>query len=160
MHNKAVDVTDEYIVNSMVNNGEIIYDDNFKKELSHEEVIVAKYIHQVLGGDIKLLWHKNYCDEGSPDYVWNGRLWELKTPSELSNVPWQTRKAISQISKTLHGTMQDKQGGIIFDCVNMDDVQRVIDKVIEDISDPRSKYITGDIFFLKDGKFIVIHPIK
>jgi len=56
--------------------------------------------------------------------------------------------------------MISKQGGIFFDCKNIDEVQEAVDKVIDDIFDERSKYITGDIFFYKDGEIVIIRPKK
>lgn len=105
---KQIDVTDEYLNNAVPGKGRIICEDGYNLLLHEEEVIIAKWMHEHFGGDIKLLSEKNgMYGVKKPDYEWRKTYWELKTLKSEKSIDSSLRKAIGQI--------YDNPGGVILD---------------------------------------------
>ena len=88
--------------------GKIAYDDNYKingKE-NKAEIEAAKWLSRVFGGDITLL--TNYYDKICPDYLWNGRLWDLKSPKTTKGIDKLVQHGLRQIALF--------PGGVLVDC--------------------------------------------
>ena len=73
------DVTREYVDNAKPGMGSIRYDGVYDKMRHADEVEVASWIHDNLGGNIMLLNEVQEVGVKTPDYVWREKLWDLKT---------------------------------------------------------------------------------
>lgn len=62
------------------------------------------------GGDIKLLKESKEQGSKTPDFLWNGRNWELKGVTTLNSIDRAIREAAKQI--------QDNPGGIILNLLD------------------------------------------
>lgn len=65
----------------------------------------AQWLHKNLGGDIVLLNEVNTYKAMTPDYLWNGKMWDLKTASTEKSANSAIRHGLKQI--------QENPGGII-----------------------------------------------
>lgn len=108
------DVTKEYLDTATPGQGTVTYEDGYKIKGHQAEIDMAEWLHRTFGGDIKLLNESSQKSEKRPDYLWRGKLWELKSPSSLNSVDDRTRSAIKQI--------KDNPGGIILDIL-CDDIE-------------------------------------
>ena len=70
-----------------------------------DEVKTAQWLHTHLGGDIVLLNEANNYKAMTPDYIWNDKLWDLKTVSTEKSANSAVRHGLKQI--------QENPGGII-----------------------------------------------
>ena len=70
-----------------------------------DEIKTAQWLHDHLGGDIVLLNEANNYKAMTPDYIWNGKLWDLKTASTEKSANSAVRHGLKQI--------QENPGGII-----------------------------------------------
>ena len=108
------DVTDEYLRSARPGKGEVVYDAGYDMSLHQAEVRFSGWLHDTFGGDIKLLNEINAQKIKTADYLWNHKLWDLKTAT--------TEKAAN--SAIRHGLKQirDNPGGIFLDYrgVNID----------------------------------------
>lgn len=75
---------------------------NIKKHT--EEKDIAKLLVNEFGEDIELLLENN---KAMPDYLWNNKLWELKSASSKTSIDTQIRKGISQIQSNIGGIVLD-----------------------------------------------------
>lgn len=105
------DVTSEYIDNATPGVGSISHDaectaDQKAVEKYQDELNFAEWVHKTLGGDI----HVNAEDDKTtgikfPDYLWRGKLWDLKSPSNEEAANGLVRKGMKQILKNPGGVM-------------------------------------------------------
>lgn len=101
------DVTDEYFKSAKPGTGQIIYETGYDKKLHLEEVRIAAWLHEVFGGNMKMLHEDNITF--TADYEWRGKLWELKTTT-MDSTDARARKGMKQIA--------DNPGGLIMDYEN------------------------------------------
>ena len=104
------DVTAEYFGTATPGEGEITADNNYKE--ANGEITCANVLFNNFGGRIHLY---NKRDYPWPDYLWNGRLWELKTPNSLNG-----------IDKLIHYGLQQTEtnaGGIVLDIRNIGNLE-------------------------------------
>ena len=82
-----------------------------------------------------------------PDYRWNGKLWDLKTPKGLNGVSKRLQKGLKQI--------ENKPGGVIID---LDAGGIPIEKAIKTINGrmKMSGKFTTDIMLIKNGSIAKI----
>ena len=103
------------------------------------------------GGHITVLGESNAEGVKTPDYIWNDKFWELKTPQKpLSDS--LIRKSLKQI--------KDNSGGIVFDLRN---IEESLDSILEklDYRVGRSKVSDVDvILIMKSGKLNVFRYKK
>ena len=109
MNIDVTDVRSEYVKTASPKIGEVVYDTNYDMAAHREEVQIANVIHDTFGGDIKLLNEVNGGGKRMPDYLWNGKMWELKTLSTEKAVDSALRKGLKQII--------ENPGGIILNYV-------------------------------------------
>lgn len=139
------DVLSEYLKNAAPGTGSITYDDGYKKSNHAEEIKTARWMHENLGGDIVLLQEKGGLYEKTPDYLWNGKEWELKTTSTEKAADSALRNALKQIA--------ENPGGVIFDYgENEISLSRVMDTIMERLN--RQEQCTADILILHKGKLV------
>lgn len=110
------DVTKEYIVNATPRIGSVTKEENYISKNHDEEIAMADWIHDTLGGDLVLLRERSVPEVqkgyGNPDYQWNGKLWDLKTIS--SNNP----NTFDQHLRHANNQIAQNRGGVFVDVTN------------------------------------------
>lgn len=101
------DVTREYLEAATPGVGSVTQDDGYKVGKHAAEIKMAQWLHETLGGDIRLL-QENLGGPQKPDYEWNTKAWELKTISSEKAAESAVRGALKQIA--------ENPGGIVLDC--------------------------------------------
>ncbi len=99
----TVDVTSEFLNKAKPGDGSIAFEPDFDIDDNEDEVAFGKWIHAVLGGVLK---HKTPpSKEGikTPDYEWNGKLWDLKTASTEASLDSSIRYGLKQIKSNPGG---------------------------------------------------------
>ena len=107
---KNIDITEEYAKKSEPNTGNIEFDENYVRKKHDEEIAFAQWIHNNLGGDIKLIKEvENTQGVVNPDYLWNGKLWDLKTigSQNQDTIDQHIRKGLNQIAENPGGIFID-----------------------------------------------------
>lgn len=102
---RVYDVTKEYLKNASPNKGMITQSIGYQIETHRKEVEVGNWVHENLGGDIVLLQEATDCNKKTPDYLWNGKAWELKSISSAKAADSALRKAARQIQENPGGVM-------------------------------------------------------
>ncbi len=136
------DVTKEYYGKATPRVGMINIDKDYDIKEHKDEIAMAKWIHFNFGGDITLLTESKIEGKLNPDYLWRGKLWDLKTTSTAKSANSALRHGLKQIA--------ENPGGIILNYLNevsMSELQMIIDK--------RMKWYKGetvDIFIVMNNK--------
>lgn len=120
---ECIDITEQYINNAAAGQGELIKQEGYSEALHPNEIAIAKWLVQTLGGSVVLLNEKNLDNVKTPDFLWHDRYWDLKEVTSAKAVDNAVRKGLRQI--------QDNPGGIILDfkkiAVNLSDVKKLIE---------------------------------
>lgn len=99
----------KYLYETQMNpgRGKISYPSGYNSNDHAAEVKMADWLIKNFGGDIEILNEQNLPNKKTPDYLWNGKSWDLKTIS--------TEKAAD--SAIRHGLKQIKgnSGGLVLD---------------------------------------------
>ena len=98
-------VLPEYLRTASPGVGSITYDTGYDMVRHADEVKTAQWLHDHLGGNIVLLNEVNNYKAMTPDYIWNGKMWDLKTASTEKSANSAVRHGLKQI--------QENPGGII-----------------------------------------------
>ena len=115
-----LDITEEFLSNATPKKGEFDIVTGFKEKNGEEKA--AKWLHDTFGGDIKLLPENNPEGQSNPDYLWNGKLWDLKSPESLNGVSKRLKHGLEQINSN--------PGGIVIDIKGVEDDLSEIERVI------------------------------
>jgi hypothetical protein len=59
------------------------------------------------GGEVRVLAESTQEGVKTPDYLWRGKLWDLKTPEHLKGVDYLVKAGIKQISRNTGGLIID-----------------------------------------------------
>lgn len=146
-----IEVQEEYRKISTPKQGTVTYDKNYNKEKHKNEVDFANWIYNKFGGDIKLLKERPKEGIKMPDYMWNGKLWDLKTASTEKSANGLIRKGLKQI--------ETNPGGIFLDYGDRD---ISIDKLLSVIEE-RMQWYKGkslDIMIVQNGEVIKVLRYK
>lgn len=100
-----IDVKSEYLTSAVPGAGSIEQDANYDPVRHADEIKTAQWLHENLGGDIVLLNETNNYKAMTPDYLWNRKMWDLKTVSTEKSANSAVRHGLKQI--------QENPGGII-----------------------------------------------
>lgn len=146
---KVQDVTKEYLRSATPGKGAVTYDAGYKAGNHQSEMITTEWLHDTFGGDIHVFNERGYTSV-SPDYQWNGKLWELKAPSTATSTDNAVKKALKQI--------YDNPGGIILDYGEHEITAEVLAVVKRRIE--RSSLSNVDVIFLHNSKLIQILRYK
>lgn len=121
---KGEDVTRQYINNAKPNKGKIIIEKDYDRKVHEEEIETAKFLHNILGGDIVLLPEINEDKVKTADYIWNEKYWDLKSTSTAKAANSAIRHGIKQI--------RENPGGVILNYgknkMELEEVIEVIEK--------------------------------
>lgn len=142
-------VTNEYRRSATPGKGTITYDDGYKTGVHREEIETAEWLHNTFGGNIRVLNDRGYVGV-SPDYEWNGKLWELKGPSTATSTDNAVKKALKQIYENSGGIILDYHGHEI-----TAEVLAVVKRRIE-----RSALPQVDVIFLKNKELFSVLRYK
>ena len=118
------DVTAEYVNKDIFELCKIEYEKSYHVEKHKEEIKVAKWLIEKFGGKIVLCDEVNHKNEKYTDYIWNGKMWNLKGISSAKAANSAIRKGVLQVIKN--------PGGIILE-LKKDDIK--IDEVMYYIND-------------------------
>lgn len=86
-------------------------EDEYDFTSHHDEINTAYFLYHLYGGHMVVLKESNALYQKTPDYLWNGKFWELKTISSEKSVDSAIRSALQQI--------KDNPGGIILSYMNV-----------------------------------------
>lgn len=135
-------VTAEYMKNARPGTGAITFGEGYSESKHPEEIKIAQWLHNNLGGDVTVLTESKDTGVKMPDYIWQEKFWELKTASSVNAADQAFRKAAKQIA--------DNPGGIIVDFgendIDMDSVQKELARRFA-----RCQLDTVDVMFLRNG---------
>lgn len=116
------DVTKKYIDSAKPRMGKVRYENGYRIKGHKTEIEVANQLIDQFGGKIVLLKEANTQGTKTPDYLWRGKQWELKSISTAKAADMAIRSGVKQI--------KGKPGGVVLQCadvVNIDDMVRTGD---------------------------------
>lgn len=149
---KGHDVTSEYLKAATPGKGAITYDEGYDLGLHKDEVQTASWLHDTFGGDIALLTESVKAGEKRADYLWNGKLWDLKTAT--------TEKAANTAIKRGLAQIKSNPGGIILNYgqhdISLDELLKVINKRMQWLAEGSG----ADIMIVKSGRVVKILRYK
>ena len=120
------DVTQEYLDNATPGEGKYTVDEGCVGEHYESEKDFAKWVHETFGGDINVNVEKQEKHGVSnPDYLWRGKLWDLKEPEQLTGANGRIRHGLHQIADNPGGVMLDLWK---IDNVDYEELQKIIDR--------------------------------
>ena len=111
----------------------------------------AQWLHDTFGGDITLLPETNPEGQSNPDYLWNGKLWDLKAPQSLNGINKRLKHGLEQIRLN--------PGGVAIDIVNTDANLQDIEQVIQNRLRVSAKSDV-DVIIKNDDKLIKVIRYK
>ena len=118
----AKDVTKKYLDSAKPRMGKVRYERGYHIKGHKAEIEVANQLRNQFGGKIVLLKEANAQGKKTPDYLWRGKQWELKSISTAKAADMAIRSGVKQI--------KGKPGGVVLQCadvVNIDDMVRTVD---------------------------------
>lgn len=137
------DVLPEYLAYASPEAGRIAYGDGYDRGQHKAEIKVAQWLNNNFGGNIELLRELDTDKKKTPDYLWDGKQWELKTVSSTKAIDSALRSALKQIA--------EKPGGVILDCSEVearaDELQEAIEYRMQ-----RSGQFSADVIVFRNGK--------
>lgn len=146
-----LEVQDEYYKKATPGKGNFTLDTNCEGERYDDERKFAEWLYNTLGGDIHVFEEKNRQGIKDPDYLWNNKLWDLKSPQSEKGVNGLLRKGLQQIA--------ENPGGVFIDFRNVSfsegELQKVIDKRMQWVHDK-----TVDIMIISNGKIVKVLRYK
>ncbi|MDD2956768.1 MAG: hypothetical protein PHD67_10745 [Oscillospiraceae bacterium] len=141
------DVLEEYLSTATPGAGSITYDEGYNIGGHTAEIKTAQWLHDNLGGDIVLLNEKNEDKVKTPDYIWRGKSWDLKSVSTEKAANSAVRHGLKQI--------QENPGGIILNYAE----NGFSENKLKDILRRRieaSATQTIDVIVLQQGKCVFV----
>ncbi len=138
---KWQNVTSEYLHTAEPGHGLIEYDDNYKIGSHQDEVQIANWLHNIFGGDIRLLIESKVPGVKTPDYIWRGRAWELKGANSINSADKSLRHAIKQI--------QSNPGGVVLNILENIEMSALEQQLASRIQ--RSQIANLDLIILLKG---------
>lgn len=101
------EVQGEYFENATPGEGKLSHDKGCTEKLYKDELDFADWLHKTLGGNIHIYEeiHEEY--RKNPDYLWNGKLWDLKTISSEKAANTAIQRGMKQIKNNPGGIMLD-----------------------------------------------------
>lgn len=104
-HKAALDVTEEYLQSAVPLQGNITYDIGYNKNKHKDEIKMSDWLFKTFGGEIRLLNESSVKNQKMPDFLWNGKYWELKSAHSVNGADKLLQHAIKQI--------QNNPGGVV-----------------------------------------------
>ena len=146
---KGTDVTTEYERQKFPGQGKITYGEGYNELIHEDEINFAQLLHNKLGGDITLLNEANIQGVKTPDYIWNGKYWDLKTTSTAKSANSALRHGLKQI--------KNNPGGVILNYEsNNVNLQEVIDEVENRIRQSKKDTYKVDVMIVFNQEIVKI----
>lgn len=120
---KDHDITFEYRKKARPGHGRIVIPDNYDLSKYRAEYETANKILEIFGGEIELLQESRVPGEKRSDYLWNGKMWELKKPTTADAIDSAVRKGLKQIGNNPGGIILNFENGV----VSVDDILQHVD---------------------------------
>lgn len=120
---KYQDVTPRYFGKAEPGAGSIKYQENYNRKRHANEINVAQLINSKFGGDITLLNESKQTGIKTPDFLWNDKLWELKTVTTEKAADTALRSGLKQIKENPGGVILDYRG----QKVSLEETEKVVD---------------------------------
>nr|DAL25960.1 MAG TPA_asm: minor capsid protein [Caudoviricetes sp.] len=147
---RAKDVSRKYREMANPKMGKLRYEKGYKISDHKAEFKVATQLREELGGKITLLKESNSQGRKTPDYLWRGKFWELKSISSAKAADSALRSALKQISAA--------PGGVVFSCdsdINTADLIKTIDaRALRKVN------FSFDVIVLQNGEFLLARRYK
>ena len=115
------DVTKKYLSEFTPNKGFISIPDEYNQTLHKDEIKMAHWLSENIGGTITLINEKNKPNQKTPDYLWNGKFWDLKTITTEKAADSAIRHGLKQIIENPGGLILDYNGNKL-DKIKLNDV--------------------------------------
>lgn len=139
---QGTDVTREYRDYARPGTGTVTRDEGYIEKAHEDEIRMGDWLHDTFGGNVHLLKEAQTNSEQRPDYLWNGKLWDLKSPKAVKNISKLVQKGLEQISAN--------PGGVIIDLGNADIPAETAIRMINGRMKLSNKFIT-DIMLIQNG---------
>lgn len=145
---KGTDVTLDYKRNRYPRNGKIEYEEGYDKVRFADEVKFAEWLHNYMGGDIRLL--NEASDEGvkMADYLWKDKLWDLKSTSTPKSANAAIRKGVKQIATN--------PGGIILNYKTKVNLQDTVNEIENRIKTSKAHDISLDVMIVMEEEIVLV----
>lgn len=101
------DVSPYYYGTAKPGKGVVTFGEGLNVARHSEEIEIAKFLNKMFGGEITILNEVNVQGVKTADFLWNGKLWDLKTVTTEKAADSAVRKGLKQI--------KSNPGGIILD---------------------------------------------
>ena len=138
------DVTKEYLRTATPGRGTVTYEDGYSTKNHQAEIAMSAWLYKTFGGKITLLKESPERDVKTPDYLWNGKKWELKSAHSINGADKSLQHAIKQI--------QDNPGGVILDILGELDIQKLERQLLGRFL--RSNIDVLDVMLLSNGDLL------
>lgn len=120
---KGENVSARYFGTAAPGKGIITLEPGISKKTHADEINMANFLHALFGGNITILKEANLQGVKTADFLWNDKLWDLKSVTSEKAADSAIRKGLKQI--------KDNPGGIILDYrkqnVSLDKILPVVD---------------------------------
>lgn len=104
-------VQSEYLKNNDAMAGSSIAQDDYYGKNDHTKKLeYARWLLKKFDGIVYLVTESDEKNTKLPDFIWDGRLWDLKTPVGCG------KRTIDNQFKKIHKQIGNNPGGIIIDC--------------------------------------------
>lgn len=147
---KVQDVTKEYYRSATPGKGVVTYGSGYDIGNHRNEIATAQWLRDTLGGDIVLLAESAERGTKTPDYLWRGRAWELKSIYSINGADKAIQKGIKQI--------QNSPGGIILNLLGELDMPQLQRQIFGRIC--RSNIDQVDIIIALKNKVLAVFRYK
>lgn len=153
------DITKDFIKNSTPNKGRIEFADNYNYAIHKDEIDGAYWLMKKFGGNIYLNQEEKdnkYKGISNPDYIWNGKWWDLKGVKTLNGISKRLQDGIHQINNN----NKYVAGGVLIDITGCNDTKSDVLKVISNRLNHTAKSNMKVIVKKDDDIFAVIEYKK
>lgn len=140
------DVTKEYLRAAVPNHGTVLQEGGYNTKNHQAEIAMSEWLHRTFGGDIVLLKESPKRDIKTPDFLWNGKKWELKGAHSINGADKSLQHAVKQI--------QDNPGGVILDILGELDMQKLERQLLRRFL--RSNIDILDVMLLSNGALLKV----
>lgn len=144
----VIDVKKEYLRNAEAGVGTIRAEDGYSHTLHKDEVKASQWILKNFGGNISLKNESKEDGVHTADYLWDGLLWDLKTPDGNG------KRTIDNQFKNISKQISDAPGGMIMDCSNLSFTNNEIIVMVS--KRIRLNHFEGDVIIKRDNTVISI----
>ena len=138
----------EYLRDADAGIGSIHADTGYQYDTHQNEQDVSTWMLRNFGGNINLLKESTSDGIHTPDYLWDGKLWDLKSPEGNG------KRTIDNQFKTIDKQIAPAPGGMIMDCSKLKfSNDEIISKISKRI---RLNNFDGDVIIKRKETIIAV----